>query len=134
LGVERVAAGEVPERPLHALRGLLQALARHVLAQAGDELGDQRLEARLAHLVEVVKASEVQCGFAHGAVMVAHVTVRYPSWLTIALAVSTQLAWAPDPAPAGARATLVGVRLDRLDSYLTRFEATVVAASAAEAG
>jgi alanyl-tRNA synthetase len=66
--------------------------------------------------------------------MVAHVTVRYPSWLTIALAVSTQLAWAPDPAPAGARATLVGVRLDRLDSYLTRFEATVVAASAAEAG
>ncbi len=41
---------------------------------------------------------------------------------------------APPPVYAGRRATVVGVRLDRLHSYLTRFEATVTGLEAAEGG
>src|SRR5690606_16492939 len=70
-GVLPVAAGEEPQRPLDALRGLRHALAGDVLAEGGDELCDERLEARLAHLVEVVCASETNGGVSHEAVMLA---------------------------------------------------------------
>src|SRR5690606_28830948 len=78
LGVLAVTAGEEPQRALDALRGPQQALARDVLAEAGDELGDEGLEAGLTDLVELLGTDAFQPGFAHWAVMLAHGSRRDP--------------------------------------------------------